>query len=159
MRSLGRNESQRLNNTSLVVYHAPWHSRENFILIPHLYSCYYHNWNICVMCRECVYLKRYGHFLTGDIDLNFKYNEFLQHFKENINEVCIFNVPHHGAERNWNARILKDISAPIWVASASLNNRYGHPSLKVIEEVLDHGRCALWVNEKFPLIIRQEVYW
>ena len=67
-----------INNTSIVIYHAPYNN------------------------------ERYGTLITGDISLkNNIANDVLNYFKAEIDKVSLFSIPHHGSDKNWNGAFIK----------------------------------------------------
>ena len=154
--------SRYLNNTSILVVHRP-------AFRPHRINSRYD----CIWCPCCCppYLEYYfeylpccppfeeysmtssdfAQFLTGDIDLNFKFNEISQHFGlgTTIKTTAATLVPHHGSPNNWNNALCNKITSNFWVISAGIRNRYGHPSHKVLWDVCTNCQdpCVVWVNE------------
>lgn len=163
LRSLGENKSLRLNNGSLVVYNAPLFPKYSMIKIEcfrdllcipwHLFSNY--SQHLPQLC----FSNQSGHFLTGDVNLKFKYKELLEHFNNELKNICISTVPHHGSENNWNNQILSVTNCPFWIINAGIDNSYGHPSVDVLKNLIDGGRYAMWVNEKNRVTIGQDVQW
>lgn len=96
---------------------------------------------------------RFGTMLTGDISLKTKknpknYNEFKEHYKNGIDDIGIFLLPHHGANNNWNSLILRDFMwSPIFLNSSGINNRFKHPGSMVIKELQNNGRIVCFANE------------
>ncbi len=135
-----------INDTSLLVYHGSIGNKGTEVmkifLMGYPYFCYH-------------FVSRGGQLLTGDINLNHGYSEIINHFKHELKNIRVVGVPHHGAKRNWNSDILSDIGALLWVVSAGLCNRYGHPSLKVWKDVLSSGRYLIWSNEFSPVLLAQ----
>lgn len=58
-------------------------------------------------------------------------------FKEGV-VVDIFKLPHHGSKTGIDAQTFMLIKPQLSIISAGLNNRYGHPSFQVLEELLKH---------------------
>ena len=94
-----------------------------------------------------------GTLLTGDISLKTKknpknYNEFKEHYKNEIGDIGIFLLPHHGAKNNWNSNVLTDFyRATIFLNSAGRFSKYNHPSKDVIKELVLSGRIVLCSHE------------
>ena len=158
---ISRQLSNDFNNTSLVLYHGPIGS--NYINAHSLNYCEYRFLVRCPFLYDRGFLgehNKFGQFLTGDIDLNTRYDDLINHYTRYLRSVMITQVPHHGAIRNWNGRIINDApDTELWVIPAGITNRYGHPSYRLIENLyFNRGKC-IWVNEINFLIIRGEVTW
>lgn len=88
--------SNDINNTSIVIYHAPY-----------------------VKCKRC------GTLITGDINLkNNRDNKILNYFKTEIDNVGLFSIPHHGSDKNWNDAFIKGGELDNSVAFAITHNYY-----------------------------------
>ena len=136
--------NSKQNQSSLCLYHAPM-ERET--------------WGIHLMLDNGVRFEHYtkiyqfGTMLTGDISLKTKknsknYNEFKEHYKNEIGDIGIFLLPHHGANNNWNSLILRDFMwPPIFLNSSGINNRFKHPGSMVIKELQNKGRIVCFANE------------
>lgn len=121
---------ENLNNTSLVTYHGPLVKLDPRG-IQHLWieSC-----SILGLNEPLIF----GSLLTGDINISSKLSKskLLDYFKHYINEVCVFQVPHHGSLNNWP---LKDPSGLLEFNCYIINHGLGrknHPSTKLIEFIL-----------------------
>ncbi|USS41573.1 MBL fold metallo-hydrolase [Thermococcus aggregans] len=160
------NIHSKLNETSLLTLHLPVFNPRNNILC---YNCgcfriiniNFVNFNINSHNLMSTNQPReaFSQFLTGDINLNRKrkYKEIAKHFgfksytskKPLITDTMVTLIPHHGAKGYWNNAICMDISSRFWVVSAGINNKYGHPSLKVLWDIWQNCQdsCVVWVNE------------
>lgn len=84
------------NNTSIVTYHAP-------IKV--------HN--------------RCGTLITGDIDLNHGIVDLmLNYFKNELDKIGLFSIPHHGSDKNWNKTLIENGTLDGSVCFASTHNYY-----------------------------------
>ena len=150
------------NDTSLVMLHKPLIKRLKYYLDTEFYylDCFLR------YCRlfDCDYIcnnRTYSQILTGDINLKNKNNfdEFNQHYKKYLDEICLFQIPHHGAKLNWNKQLLQNLkNCCFWVASAGRYNKYNHPSFSILLDVVESSKCFIGVNEsafsRFILKIR-----
>lgn len=149
------------NDTSLVLYHGPIKKPKHVSLLCNYciqrgYECFpfYLTKHLCEHDSN-----RFGHLLTGDIDLNHKRNiELLKHYDEFKNQIKIVQVPHHGSVENWNSLIMLDLLGherwfTLWCVSAGILNAYGHPSPDVIDELSRWG-CVQWSNEHNRITIK-----
>lgn len=84
-----------------------------------------------------VLLVSYGQFdtlLTGDSQV-LELAEALQTASqgEALQEVEVFQVPHHGSKTGINQELVDQINPKLAVISVGKNNKYGHPSKEIIE--------------------------
>lgn len=136
--------NSKQNQSSLCLYHAP-KKRETYGICLML--------NNGVRFRHYIEICRFGTMLTGDISLKTKknpknYNEFKERYKNEIDDIGIFLLPHHGANNNWNSLILRDFMwPPIFLNSSGINNRFKHPGSMVIKELQKKSRIVCCANE------------
>lgn len=121
-----RSLQKDFNNTSTVVYHAP---------VLHDYHGAYRQ-------------STFGHLLTGDINLNQKWTDIETHFGKVLSKLSLCLVPHHGAKNNWNKAFLAKVPQRCqWIISSGISNKYGHPSFKVVQDIVQNGNPLSWSNE------------
>ena len=87
--------SDDLNNTSIIIYHAP-----------------------IKVCGKC------GTIITGDIDLNFNLASILKYYNNELKSVGLFSLPHHGSYNNWNKNLIDNGNLDNVVCFASTHNYY-----------------------------------
>lgn len=151
------------NNTSLTLFHCPvnvnriksFKCYSSFLDYP--YPNYYGGF-YCMAKYDYFSQCCPGQFLTGDIDLNnAEFDKLVNHFT-NPENISISLIPHHGSKKNWSKKILKEFPHnQIWVVSAGLRNKYGHPSYSVAQDVLNKHESLVWVNEMNYLKIVMEL--
>ena len=136
---------QDLNETSLVLYHAPLNT-DSIITR--------NNRNKKTCSAEFPnrvslnFQKAIGHFLTGDINFNHSCEELKQHFNGYLSSIETALVPHHGSAYNWNKTAFNMIpNSCLWVTSSGITNRYGHPCPKVCEQIERKGNSLGMANE------------
>jgi hypothetical protein len=94
----------------------------------------------------------FDHMLTGDANVDI--TEYRKHFAPELERVGLFCLPHHGSKRNWHRRFLDaHKNCSLWVCSAGLGNRYGHPQKEVVKDLCVHGKCACVCHELQPVTI------
>ena len=163
------------NNTSLVTYHGPIGKTKGrnkiycFSFFCPLgfrrsgnYSSSLHPLRLyrCPLYPRSINDNNFGQILTGDINLNFRYDELQTHYRGYLDNIVVGQVPHHGATRNWNSTILRDTpNSKFWVISSGYRSTYGHPSLKIIKEIFSKGKTCVWVNEANFLSVRGKIKW
>lgn len=95
----------------------------------------------------------FGTMLTGDISFKTKaktqnYDDFIKRYDKEVCKTGIFLLPHHGANNNWNSRILYNFRlTPIFLNSSGLNNKFKHPGSMVIKELQKKSRIVCCANE------------
>lgn len=136
--------NSKQNQSSLCLYHAPIKKETPRI---HLML------DNGVRFEYYTKIHQFGTILTGDISLKTKknprnYNEFKEHYKNEIGDIGIFLLPHHGANNNWNSLILEDFMRTlIFLNSSGLNNRFKHPGSMVIKELQKKRKIVCCANE------------
>ena len=136
--------NSKQNQSSLCLYHAPM-KRETCGIQLILDNG--------VRFEHYTKIHQFGTMLTGDISLKTKknpknYNEFKEHYKNEIDDIGIFLLPHHGANNNWNSLILEDFMRTlIFLNSSGLNNRFKHPGSMVIKELQKKRKIVCCANE------------
>lgn len=109
-----------LNNTSIVVYHAPIHS-----------------------------YNRNGTMITGDINLNHGiYAQILEYFEREIPHIGLFSVPHHGSVDNWNIQFIQNNNLDDTVCFVSTHNYYtNRMTPTMMSDLRCHNISSLVVDE------------
>ena len=86
---------------------------------------------------------RPGWLGTGDAPLRRRAlaRELADHYREALDEVGTFALPHHGSEHSFHADLLAMFngSMPTCVVGAGVGNNYGHPHAGVVQAVADCG--------------------
>lgn len=157
---LKNDKNSEANQSSLCLYHSPIKNSYKRSNCPFMKS---HFCNCIYCCSNYSYMKiGRGTMLTGDISLKDdgkggRYEHFKNHFKNEVKEVFYFLIPHHGSENNWTKKILKDFSTlHYFLNSAGVLNSHGHPSDRVILDIIKSGREILYCNEYIP--VNYEIY-
>ena len=143
------------NNTSLVVYHAPLMQERYSIIHPLCYEPS-NQLHFRFPNKFSINLRNiFGHFLTGDIDLNKTLPQLEVHFGNYLSKVALALVPHHGSKDNWDKTILTKLAhTPSWVTSAGISNKYGHPSPVILQDISHKGRDLYCNNESIEISIK-----
>ncbi|WP_168194704.1 MBL fold metallo-hydrolase [Thermococcus aciditolerans] len=139
-----------LNDLSLIILHMP-----AFRCSSSKITCVSPCCGLCCHYNYCVWWdldsQELSQFLTGDINLNCRFNEISQHFGlgSRINHTITTLVPHHGSRYNWTNVLCNTITSNFWIVSAGIHNRYGHPSSQVLGDICVncHYPHVVWVNE------------
>ncbi len=176
---------KNFNNTSLVMMHTPINHKamrvfrvlnNNFFPFICFYDCNFDCFeefirclrHYCHHCHPRFYhnfidkyhfYKCFAQSLTGDIDLNFNYRQFSTHFDFFKNKLLINQIPHHGAFKNWNNDFLYDFTPFFNIASAGETNRYGHPSIKVFDNILENCSFPFQVDENHWFTVKARFSW
>ncbi len=135
------------NESSLIVYSGPVSDKHEYI------KKYNSICNVSCIARRFRYgcnmipfiSKRVACLYLGDTDLNqvsggYGIIEAIYHnlgdVKDNIGTI---QVPHHGSEKSFNDDILWHSKPSLYFASFGKQNRYGHPSYRVVEDIEIHN--------------------
>lgn len=126
-----------INQNSMILYSGPLRSQSY-----HKYCQNSNCWGF-IYSRLCSY-DRVGCVYTGDINLNaVNIKSILNFLWKNVGTI---QIPHHGDIKSFDKLVLeKGFCCPI---SYGTNNSYGHPSTKIIGEILNHHSCPISVTEK-----------
>lgn len=133
-----------INQNSMFVYSGPEKETSNEIyqvyqrrIIDEFYSK--------LMCYNLMFPKRPACLYTGDGDLNVV--DVQSVYKDYWHFIGTIQIPHHGSYSSFNENILfnRPFFCPISVGNT---NPYGHPSQRVIGEILSN-RC-------FPILITED---
>lgn len=97
-------------------------------------------------------LYKSGTILTGDQELktNRDFNAFCLYFKSKLNNVEVFQVPHHGGNPNWNRmpNILNIYDIGCYVINHGfVKNTHPHP--EVLENLIKNTRRVIVLNNEF----------
>ena len=116
-----------INNTSIVVYHAPVQSG-----------------NARLTKSWC------GTLITGDINLKYKntINDLVEFYKAEKGKVELFSMPHHGSKHNWNNTILDMGLGDNTVCFSSSISRYrNRMTPQMYNDLASHGISVYKVTE------------
>ena len=144
----------KFNDTSLVVYHGPIKTSNM-----HITSCV-EGCATLVTNEPCFFYPIFhnhesehlftGQLLCGDISLSKRdnYFEWQRHYTKELNDITFMLLPHHGSIHNWNSDIIKDCkNLNLFMASSAFSNKYGHPSLELINILRLHNKMFINGNE------------
>ena len=140
-----------INTSSLCIYHGPLRQSKTNIDI--LCSFYPPKQKDSWMEADSFCWHRVapmGTLLTGDISfaVDTGLTDFVAHYKEDLDLVGIFSVPHHGSRLSWNDQILNYFSQAMFICSYGLRNVYYHPSFKVIAALGDAQKTLFFSTER-----------
>ena len=93
--------------------------------------------------------KKVGCLYTGDGKLNFVDKEKI--YEKYWDLIGTIQIPHHGSLASFDNKILKN-NKFICPISVGKDNPYGHPSIKVISEILSHKSYPIYVTEDIDSI-------
>jgi len=77
--------------------------------------------------------------LSGDVDLNLLENSL--YIKENIENIVVFQVPHHGSHKGWDNQYLNNFNktGPVnSIINYGYGNSYGHPKSIVLSDLINN---------------------
>lgn len=109
-----------LNNTSVVTYYGPANAGH-----------------------------RCGTLMTGDIDLNHGIaDEILSFFQNELEQIAVFSLPHHGSDKNWNSKFIEDGKLYYTNCFAVTHNYYNNRlSGKMMSDLRCHN-IGVWVVDE-----------
>ncbi|HGE5939640.1 TPA: hypothetical protein ACGGRZ_001906 [Escherichia coli] len=129
----------KINENSLVIYSGPSKpcGDDNIFVISKI--------NNHMRSPHSIIYNKVGCIYTGDVDLN--EFEIKSVYSKYWNMVGTVQIPHHGAEKDFDPDFLKSnyLFCPI---SFGVENTYGHPSYKVISNILSNDSEYICVTEK-----------
>lgn len=143
----------KINQNSMLLYSGPLNKND------YNQNCFYGKKSRCfcnhLFWRDCDIYNRVGCIYTGDTDLNIvDIKSVYEIFWETVGTI---QIPHHGDVNSFDKNILKGNSycCPI---SFGNKNTYGHPSSKVIGEILKQRNCPILVTEEPNSIFIQNIH-
>lgn len=152
-------KGKKFNDTSLVMYHSPIIATDFYLI------SYIDGDSTVVSNKKNIFFPSYwgrsdshsasGQMLCGDICLNKKnYSEWKNHYSAVLKNTSLILLPHHGSIHNWNSQIINDCpSSELFFASAGFSNYYGHPSIKVVNELETAGKQFVNGSELVEMLI------
>lgn len=153
-----------INITSLLLHHKPiGYKTAHLVKLTQSHS-FNHNFNSsCGRLGRNVHIN-YGNYrnyysledykwgislLTGDIGLN--QIEKSDYIKDHLEDVLIFQVPHHGSEEGWDNSYLRKLNYYNGMTSAIISfgygNTYGHPRQIVLEDLNKNNFDICFCNQ------------
>lgn len=147
------------NDHSLQLYSGPNLQR----MIDNL--TYVYVFSKCYNLYNCIYpmkMNKSSCLYFGDIEIEDQWLNMYYSFlgKDRLNNVGCIQIPHHGSVENkgWKCLNSPDIKSPlVCVISVGENNSYGHPSSKLISNVLIQGYPIVLVTEKASTMLIEEI--
>ncbi len=133
----------KINQNSMVVYSGV--KNNNSIRYDRYISNFYgHNLYHVQDCHWRHEEKGISCIYTGDTDLNDV--DIKQIYQPYWDSVGTIQIPHHGDRHSFNQNVLRDryYICPI---SVGKTNSYGHPSYKVISDILSRKSCSVLITE------------
>lgn len=129
----------------MCLYSGPYKSPSH--LHYRIMGLWHNNLHCCNICCDLWYPfleDRVACLYTGDSNLNVL--DLRKKYRKYWDLIGTIQIPHHGSLRSFNTKILtdKEYICPI---SVGKNSQYGHPSQKVISDILYHGSYPILVTE------------
>jgi len=95
--------------------------------------------------------------LTGDVKISL--NEYQAHFRDELDLVGLFQLPHHGSNNCWHRRLPSvHPKCGLWVASFGLGNGYGHPSRRIVQDLAAASRWMVLCNEVQRAVVEAGIW-
>lgn len=119
-----------------------------------------HKKNYCLPCYRmdyclpCCRVSNVGCLYTGDYDASKvdTFNDLKRKYEYYWYSIKFIQVPHHGSEKNFNSGFLG--VDKYFIISVGLKNRYKHPSVQVINEILLSEGNLLIVTEDSRSVVK-----
>lgn len=153
LRDIYRKNSFSINNTSIVLYHSPTVAEMYYgyvylidDLTNQINDCFCKDY-LCGMSGDILSVGRSGTLLMGDINLKENYDELIKYFENEMNNLFIVTLPHHGSKNNWYYKFYKKYCAWLYVAQAGFSSKFSHPSYEVVCGLQKYNRRFCIVNE------------
>lgn len=105
-------------------------------------------------CLPCCRVSNVGCLYTGDYDASKvdTFNDLKRKYEYYWYSIKFIQVPHHGSEKNFNSGFLG--VDKYFIISVGLKNRYKHPSVQVINEILLSEGNLLIVTEDSRSVVK-----
>ena len=157
LREIYKSISGGINQNSMFLYSGPKSSEHNLYMSYWNGKCCHCDIHWCNCCFRQLHFKshRVACLYTGDGDLN----------KVDVENICrgysgmigTIQIPHHGSSPSFNEKVLTDeyFLCPI---SVGKNNSYGHPSAKVLGQILSHESYPILVTEDVDSTFIEKIY-
>ena len=136
-----------INENSMFLYSGPLYKKDldiHFWRRRYWLKCLY--WEHPYYCTDHYNTYRVACLYTGDGDLNKV--DVRSVYKQYWDLIGTIQIPHHGSLPSFNEKVL-DGRRFICPISVGKNNSYGHPSQKVISEILLH--------ESYPILVTEDI--
>ena len=86
--------------------------------------------------------------LTGDAMITDDFgNEIKNSYPNDIGEIGVLQMPHHGSLQNYQFMKRQRICAEAYVVSYGLGNRYKHPRHEVIDDLYENNKSVFFANQ------------
>lgn len=95
-----------------------------------------------------------GCLYTGDVDLPSIKHDIIPKLENHLRYAGTLQIPHHGSVYSFDSSIITE-SIKCGIISYGKRNTYGHPSLRVIEELIDNSVCVHHITEDPETIVIQ----
>ena len=94
---------------------------------------------------------------TGDgyLDVPARLQALVQYLgPERVDGVSVFQVMHHGAQKNWHAGVAKTIDPALSVFSSDPNHQaFGHPHAQVLRDFWQHGPVQVDLSRRAGVLV------
>ena len=137
-----------INENSMFLYSGPTTYKKKiyytYLYQPNKHYCYF-----CFLPFYDIKRDRVACLYTGDGNLNIV--DIKKKYKKYWDLIGTIQIPHHGSLSSFKKDIF-DGSEFLCPISVGKNNSYGHPSIKVISEILLHNSFPIYVTEDIDSI-------
>jgi hypothetical protein len=157
LKQIYKTHCSSINGSSTILIHYPANDRDNILFSPGNYKrLEFHLYNKPFMCIQ----KRPATtILTGDAEFD---EDMLYKMKDIISkrekDIKIFQVPHHGAEKNWDLIELVKFDFDIYVIPFKYGDK-DHPHRKVILELTLERKYIQLVTQREKSSYSYNIYY
>lgn len=146
-----QDELGKLNSHSMVVYSGYYGKNQCMCSLAAHIKCGSCLHGICSLCYDRLLIGS-GCLYTGDYNANAQGNfkDLHEFYCRQWATIGCFQIPHHGSKQSFSPEFLKDRGNSwnvIYVASAGINNQYGHPHGSVVMDFLLKEKMLHVVSE------------
>lgn len=149
---VGSKKTKNINDNSMVTYSGPINDVIRCHSNMYISLSGYSNVAYSVSLGSC---DKAGCIYFGDYNAKSKkkFNQYDNHFKNQINLLQLLQIPHHGSYANYNSKL--NNPPKICFISAGLHNQYNHPSGSVLMDMNQNQVPWLWIHEYFGYVIAE----
>lgn len=104
--------------------------------------------------------NRIAWLATGDAGLSkvTRCDAFLAHYRNHLNTVSTFTLPHHGSAHDFNEKLLAEVKPSFCPVAADSMKNWQHPAARVTRAVASAGALLLVTNSDETTAVRETAW-